>query len=71
MHTDVQPPDWVTRVHVPIVTNEHATVSTDEGTFHMQSGVAYRFNTRRNHAVRNGGEQHRVHLVFDVRKKAA
>ena len=67
-HTDVQPPEWVTRVHVPLVTNELATVTTDEGTFHMQAGKAYKFDTRRPHAVRNGGTEPRVHLVFDVRK---
>lgn len=68
MHTDVQPPNWVTRVHVPVLTNELSTVTTDEGTFHMQAGTAYRFNTRRNHAVANGGVSPRVHLVFDVRR---
>lgn len=70
MHTDEQPPDWVTRIHVPIVTNERATATTDDGTIHMAAGIAYRFNTRARHAVANHGLTPRVHLVFDVRRNA-
>jgi quercetin dioxygenase-like cupin family protein len=69
-HTDEQPPDWVTRVHVPIVTNPRATVTTDDGTMHMEAGTAYRVNTRERHAVRNDGETPRVHLVFDVKRRS-
>lgn len=67
-HRDEQPPQWVTRVHVPVITNPLATATTDEGTIHMAAGVAYKFNTLATHAVRNGGATPRVHLVFDVRK---
>ena len=65
-HRDEQAPLWVTRIHVPVVTNPLATATTDDGTFHMERGVAYMFNTRETHAVRNGGSRPRVHLVFDV-----
>lgn len=68
-HTDVQPPEWVTRVHVPVVSNPLATATTDEGTIHMLVGKAYRFNTRALHAVYNGGKTPRVHLVFDVKRR--
>lgn len=67
-HMDVQPPDWVTRVHVPIVTNPLATATTDDGELHMEVGKAYRFNTRAMHAVHNDGDTPRVHLVFDVKR---
>lgn len=67
-HRDEQAPGWITRVHVPIVTNPLATVTTDEGEMHMQAGRAYTFDTLKTHAVRNGGTTPRVHLVFDVRK---
>lgn len=66
-HIDEQPPDWVTRVHVPIVTNPQAVAITADGEIHMQAGKAYRFDTRRAHAVKNLGPTARVHLVFDVR----
>ena len=67
-HKDEQPPDWVTRVHVPIVTNELATATTDDGEIHMEVGVAYTFNTRATHAVYNGGATPRVHMVMDIRR---
>lgn len=67
-HTDEQPPEWVTRVHIPLVTNPKATATTDDGELHMQVGKAYRFNTRAMHAVHNGGDTPRVHLVFDVKR---
>lgn len=67
-HRDEQPPDWLTRVHVPIVTNDKAAATTDDGTMHMQVGKAYKFNTLETHAVSNQGTTPRVHLVFDVRK---
>lgn len=67
-HTDVQPAEWLTRVHVPIVTNPLAVVITDEGTVHMVAGRAYRFDTRRNHAVQNDGATPRVHFIIDVKK---
>lgn len=68
MHRDEQPPNWLTRVHVPVVTNPLATATTDDGTIHMQAGTAYRFNTRENHAVRNDGLTPRVHFVCDIVK---
>jgi hypothetical protein len=68
-HRDDQPPEWVTRVHVPIITNPLASATTDDGTIHMQVGKAYRFNTRASHAVYNGGSTPRVHMVFDVKRE--
>lgn len=68
-HTDEQPPEWVTRVHVPVITNSGATATTDQGTIHMRAGIAYKFDTRQAHAVRNDGDETRVHLVFEVRTK--
>lgn len=65
-HRDVQPTNWITRVHVPIVTNEDATTIMDDGAHYMEVGTAYRFNTLATHAVFNYGSTYRAHLVFDV-----
>lgn len=67
-HRDEQPPEWITRVHVPVITNAAATATTAQGTVHMKEGTAYKFNTREPHAVCNFGTRPRVHLIFDVRK---
>lgn len=65
-HQDEQPPRWVTRVHVPVITNPKAIAITEDGAIHMAVGKAYKFNTLATHAVRNDGATPRVHLVFDV-----
>lgn len=65
-HTDAQPPEWVTRVHIPLQTNPHAVATTDDGPLHMAVGKAYKFDTTAPHAVANGGKTARIHLVFEV-----
>jgi hypothetical protein len=66
-HQDEQPPYWVTRVHVPIRTNDGVVFTMDDGEHRMEVGKAYRMNTLATHAVANHGDTIRVHLVFDVR----
>lgn len=66
-HVDRQRPDWVTRVHVPLVTNRHAWMLFEgEDPVHFESGKAYSFDTTVRHAFGNDGPTERVHLIFDV-----
>jgi aspartyl/asparaginyl beta-hydroxylase (cupin superfamily) len=68
-HVDEQPLDWITRVHVPLITNNR-TFMIIEGELHaMAVGTAYSFDTRRQHAVRNTGNTPRIHFMFDVRRE--
>ena len=67
-HTDVQDEHWITRVHVPILTNEHVVFTMNDGAHQMVVGKAYRFNNLTPHAVSNGGITPRVHLLFDVHR---
>ena len=69
VHTDIQPPEWVVRVHIPMLTNPYCFAAMDDGYHQMDVGKAYRFNTRRPHAVANAGKTVRVHLVFDIKEK--
>jgi hypothetical protein len=66
-HRDEQPPYWVTRVHVPVTTNDGVIYTMDDGEHRMEVGKAYRMNTLATHAVANHGETNRIHLVFDIR----
>lgn len=66
-HCDSQQSDWITRVHVPLQTNDQAVMCVEGVDYRMDVGVAYRFDTRREHAVRNGGDTPRIHFMFDVR----
>lgn len=67
-HRDEQPPEWVTRLHVPLLTNALAVAIVDAGTLHLDVGFAYTFDTRQMHSVRNDGATTRVHLVLDVHR---
>ncbi len=68
LHRDPQAPNWLTRVHVPLVTNPAAWLSfADQGSrVHFEAGRAYLFNTLASHHYGNDGEADRVHLLFDV-----
>jgi len=66
-HVDRQRPDWVTRVHVPLLTNPHAWMLFEGGDpVHFEAGKAYSFDTTHRHAFGNDGPTERVHLIFDV-----
>lgn len=67
-HVDPQRGDWVTRVHVPIVTNPGAWLMFEAKgqRVHFEAGKAYTFNAMERHSFGNDGEADRVHLIFDV-----
>jgi Aspartyl/Asparaginyl beta-hydroxylase len=67
-HHDEQPANWVTRVHVPLMTNELSYTLADGVQHHMSVGYAYSFDTRVEHFTMNGGHTPRVHFLFDVRR---
>lgn len=66
-HRDQQPPRWLCRVHVPLISNEAAYFVVDGSPHVLQTGSAYCVDTRREHAVRNDGDIPRIHFMFDVR----
>ena len=68
-HRDPQPPEWITRMHVPIVTNPDAWFmwEPEDGVrVHFAAGKAYAFNTLIPHNFGNDGAADRIHLTFDV-----
>jgi aspartyl/asparaginyl beta-hydroxylase (cupin superfamily) len=70
-HQDPQPPEWITRVHVPIVTNPQSWFEWEGGgRVHFEVGKAYTFNTLLPHSFGNDGETERVHLSFDVLRQS-
>lgn len=70
LHKDIQPPNWLCRVHVPIVTNPGVFFtmgnSRPHNQYRMDVGFAYRFNTLIDHAVENHGKEARLHFVMDI-----
>lgn len=69
-HRDAQEPDWVGRVHVPLVTNPSAFFVADGTRHHLEVGFVYLVDTRVEHEVQNDGTTPRIHLMFDVRRSA-
>lgn len=53
------------RFHLPLVTNHGAELTLDGHVFHLEAGIVHFVNHGCVHAVRNGGAQRRVHLVWD------
>lgn len=66
-HTDSQPPQWLCRVHVPLISNPQSRFIVGGVAHAMRVGSAYRVNTEAMHAVENGGATPRIHYFFDVK----
>ncbi len=53
------------RIHVPLISNPAALFMVGRLKFHMPVGEMWEINNRRTHAVSNGGDQARIHLIMD------
>ena len=66
-HIDAAPIyDHVHRLHIPITTNDKCTFIVGGGPVPMPAGRLVEINNRVMHGVVNGGDEDRVHLIFDV-----
>lgn len=54
------------RFHLPIVTNSCAELILENRVYHLQEGKIYFVNHGCVHSAMNGGDQHRIHLVWDM-----
>ena len=54
------------RFHLPIFTNEKASVVLDEERYRLRPGYVYYFNNGCVHAAENAGVEERYHLVWDL-----
>ncbi len=67
-HTDAQRDDWLTRVHVPLLSNPSALFLSENSCHRLIPGMAYKIDTRLSHGVANGGSTPRVHFFLDIRR---
>jgi hypothetical protein len=66
LHLDKHPSFAVAhRIHVPLQTNQGVEFTVDEERVIMEEGKAYELNNLLPHGVYNGGEEDRIHLIFD------
>lgn len=60
-------PDWgMARLHIPVTTDEKASLVLDGVTYQWQPGEFWFGDFSRKHQIQNLGSEHRVHLVVDV-----
>lgn len=65
-HVDANPAaKWPHKIHVPLSTNDHVGFLIGETTHHFPVGQAVEVNNLGPHAVRNGGNSDRIHLIFE------
>jgi hypothetical protein len=58
------------RIHVPLVTNPLAVMTSGGESKHLPVGTIYEFHNNLEHYVENGGNSPRIHLVMDLVPKA-
>jgi len=66
-HIDEQGPDWLARVHVPLVSNPEAWFMVGGEEWNLEVGTTYLVNTLALHGIANHGKSPRIHFMFDVR----
>lgn len=54
------------RIHVPLVTNPMAVMTSGNESKHLPVGTIYEFHNNLNHYVVNNGDSPRAHLVMDL-----
>lgn len=59
------------RFHIPLVTNPGCTAYSGNEMVHMPVGSLWWFNNHVTHSVVNFGEHNRIHLIFELRTRAA
>ena len=56
----------VHKIHIPLQTSPHATLTTAGVTSHLPAGCAYEVNNLAPHGAFNGGTEDRIHLIFEA-----
>jgi Aspartyl/Asparaginyl beta-hydroxylase len=64
-HRDSLGDEWITRIHVPLVTNRETEFIIDGREYGMWVGGSYMVNISREHSVVNNGKTPRIHFMFD------
>ncbi len=65
-HRDANPAaKWPHKIHVPLLTNAGVTFTVEGRGYHFAEGEAVEVNNMGVHAVNNGGETDRIHLIFE------
>lgn len=65
-HADANPAaKWPHKIHVPLQTNDRVAFFIGGKRYHFSEGEAVEVNNMAKHAVENGGDTDRIHLIFE------
>ena len=65
-HVDANPAaQWPHKIHVPLLTNPRVGFRIGDTIHHLPEGQAVEVNNLGIHAVRNDGDEDRIHLIFE------
>ncbi len=65
-HRDANPAArWPHKIHVPLQTNDRVAFRIGDQIHHFPEGQAVEVNNMGVHAVHNGGDSDRIHLIFE------
>ena len=63
-HSDGGASHYIHKIHVPLITNSETIFHVGRQARHLPVGEIFEVNNKRIHAVKNDGEQDRVHFIF-------
>lgn len=64
-HSDGEASHYIHKIHVPLITNKETIFHIGQQSKHLPVGEIYEVNNKRVHAVRNDGNEDRVHFIFE------
>ena len=64
-HSDGNASHYIHKIHVPLITNPETIFHVGGKARHLPVGEIIEVNNKRVHAVKNDGEQDRVHFIFE------
>ena len=64
-HTDTTASYYIHKIHVPLITNPDTIFHVGGQSRHLPAGEIFEVNNKRMHAVKNAGNQDRIHFIFE------
>ena len=64
-HSDGEASHYIHKMHVPLITNKETVFHVGNKSKNLPVGEIFEVNNKRIHAVKNDGEQDRIHLIFE------
>jgi hypothetical protein len=64
-HIDGDASHYIHKIHVPLITNSKTMFHVGKKARYLPAGEIVEVNNKRAHAVKNDGDQDRIHFIFE------